>query len=168
MRRRTIVLLLFLAVTMISGSPPSWATPSRPLHRLPDLFRFHVACSQRLGDTGEFKGSCFVEALVPLRATLYLTPSDGVSLRGGRQAKRLWLKPGTPQVFPLSGHVSTTAPRPAGINCKLRFRLPLKTIRYKVERYEDKLLRRETLRRLDRIEAAGGRTIEANRALLFE
>jgi len=87
--------------------------------------QYHVAIDGSPDEQGRFSLQCFVEALAaPTHVKLRLAPSEGVTIVAAPEKMHGTIQPGRPIAFRIQCRLEPNAPRPAGVNLKLRYRVP--------------------------------------------
>ena len=166
--QRFLALSLLLLITSAA-----LATPPIYKHRLPKIVSFSVAYAKRLTANGYFKGSCLIHPKFPLRAKLYVTPNTGVRLMEGEGQYPLHLEAKKSFVVNVSGNLVDNAKLPTGVNLKLRYKLPLKSIYRYVSKtsdspYNDEEVRKATLVYIKKLKADGNIVREQNRCFMLD
>ena len=159
-------LLLFVSATAL-------ATPPVYNHRLPKIVSFSVAYNKRMGTSGFFKGSCLIRPDFPLKAKLSVTPNAGVVLMEGEGEYPLRLEAKKSFIINVSGSVDKNATLPTGVNLKLKYKLPVKSLykyvaKTKDSPYDDEIIRKATLEYLKKLKADGNVVREQNRCFLLD
>mgnify|MGYP001544556722 CR=1 FL=1 len=162
--------LVLLALCALSTA--ALATPPTSIGRLPEIVSFSVAYVKELNKSGQFVGTCMVEAHVPLKAKLYITANDGVIIDGCQRKHQLKLRPGAPFTCKIKGQLQKNAEFPTGVNLKLRYRLPMRSLKKLISSgkapYKNKVVRDESLALIEEIETQGKKVREQNRCFLFD
>ena len=167
MQKFLVLSLLLLIANVVLATPPTYK------HRLPKIVSFSVAYAKRLTANGFFKGSCLVHPKFPLKAKLYVTPNTGVRLMEGEGKYPLHLEANKSFVIDVSGNLEDNAKLPTGVNLKLRYKLPLKSLYKYVSKtsdspYNDEIIREATLAYIKKLKADGNIVREQNRCFMLD
>ena len=101
---------------------------------LPNPVDFHVAMVKPPDSEGVFHGSVFLRSrLAKLPVKLSLHPTEGIEVLVAPKRLGWRLAKGEKVVVDFTARISRQAPRPAGLNIKLRLRYPAKVAQTIVE-----------------------------------